>query len=134
MKRREIITLLGSAAAAPFTAYAQQSERMRRVGVLLGFPESDSEAKAWLTAFEEGLQKLGWSQGRNLRIDYRWAGNNEARMQATSVRHATFSLARRGPSTHETPRVHIVALTPFLWPALAADGGRSPLPEITRGL
>jgi putative tryptophan/tyrosine transport system substrate-binding protein len=69
MIRRKFITLFCGAAAAPFTAYAQQSERMRRVGVLLGFAESDSEAKAWLTAFEEGLQKLGWSEGRNLHID-----------------------------------------------------------------
>jgi hypothetical protein len=44
-------------------------------------PESDSEAKAWFIAFEEGLQKLGWSRGRNLRIDYRWAGNDEARLR-----------------------------------------------------
>src|SRR5262245_66346325 len=55
---------------------------MRRVGVLLGFAESDSEAKAWVGAFEAGLQKLGWSQGRNLRIDYRWAGNDEARLRS----------------------------------------------------
>jgi putative ABC transport system substrate-binding protein len=72
LKRREFMTLLSGAAAAwPLGAGAQQGERMRRVGVLLGFAESDSEAKAWLTAFEEGLQKLGSSQGRNLRIDYR---------------------------------------------------------------
>src|SRR5262245_3219970 len=80
--RREFIALLGGALIAwPLAARAQQ-ERMRRVGVLLGFAESDSEAKAWLTAFEEGLQKLGWSQSRNLRIDYRWAGNDEARMRS----------------------------------------------------
>jgi len=83
VKRREFLTLLGGAAAAwPLAARAQQAERVRRIGVLLGFPESDSEAKAWLTAFEEGLQKLGWTQGRNLRIDYRWAGNDEARMRS----------------------------------------------------
>jgi putative ABC transport system substrate-binding protein len=81
MKRREFIALLGGSAAWPLAARAQQ-ERMRRVGVLLGFAESDSEAKAWVGAFEEGLQKLGWSQGRNLRIDYRWAGNDEARLRS----------------------------------------------------
>jgi len=80
--RREFIALLGGALIAwPLAARAQQ-ERMRRVGVLLGFAESDSEAKAWVGAFEEGLQKLGWSQGRNLRIDYRWAGNDEARLRS----------------------------------------------------
>src|SRR5262249_26986091 len=83
LERREFITLIGGAAAAwPLAVRAQQGERVRRIGVLLGFPESDSEAKAWLTAFEEGLQKLGWSQSRNLRIDYRWAGNDEARMRS----------------------------------------------------
>jgi putative ABC transport system substrate-binding protein len=81
LKRREFIPLLGGAAAWPLAARAQQGERMRRVGVLLGFAESDSEAKAWVAAFEEGLQKLGWGQGRNLRIDYRWAGNDEARLR-----------------------------------------------------
>src|SRR5262249_60568320 len=58
-------------------------------------PESDSEAKAWLTAFEEGLQKLGWSQDSNLRIDYRWAGNDEARLRsyvAALVETAALSL------------------------------------------
>jgi putative ABC transport system substrate-binding protein len=81
--RRKFIALLGCAAAAcPLAARAQQGERMRRIGVLLGFDESDADAKAWLAAFEEGLQKLGWSQGRNLRIEYRWAGNDEARLKS----------------------------------------------------
>jgi putative ABC transport system substrate-binding protein len=82
LARRGFMSLLGAAAAWPLAVCAQQGERMRRVGVLLGFAESDSEAKVWLAAFEEGLQKLGWSQGRNLRIDYRWAGNDEARLRS----------------------------------------------------
>jgi putative ABC transport system substrate-binding protein len=82
MKRREFITLVGGAAAAwPLGARAQQEDRMRRVGVLFAFAESDPDAKAWLTAFEEGLQKLGWSQSRNLRIDYRWGGGDEQLLQ-----------------------------------------------------
>jgi ABC-type uncharacterized transport system substrate-binding protein len=55
---------------------------MRRIGVLTLLVESDSDARAWMTAFEQGLQKLGWSQGRNLRIDYRWAGNDETRLRS----------------------------------------------------
>lgn len=83
MRRRAFITLLGAAAAAwPLAACAQQAERMRRIGVLTGLAESDPDVKAWLTAFEQGLQKLGWSQGRNLRIDYRWAGNDEPRLRS----------------------------------------------------
>ena len=74
MKRREFIALLGGTAVAwPLAAGAQQSARMRRIGVLMGFPESDPEAQAYIAAFREGLQKLGWTEGRNVRIDTRWA-------------------------------------------------------------
>jgi putative ABC transport system substrate-binding protein len=80
MRRREFITLVGGAAAAwPFAARAQQSERMRRIGVLMAYAESVPEAQAWVAAFREGLQKLGWTEGRNIRIDIRWAtGDREA--------------------------------------------------------
>jgi putative ABC transport system substrate-binding protein len=74
MRRREFITFLSSAAAWPFTAHAQQRERMRRIGVLMGFAESDREGQAFVAAFREGLQKLGWAENRNIRIDYRWTG------------------------------------------------------------
>jgi ABC-type uncharacterized transport system substrate-binding protein len=74
VKRREFITLLGGAAVAwPTAARAQQPERMRRVGVLMGYPESDSEAQTKIAAFRDGLQKLGWAEGRNTRIETRWA-------------------------------------------------------------
>jgi putative ABC transport system substrate-binding protein len=72
MKRREFITLLGGAAAWPMAARAQQAERLRRIGVLMGHAESDSEARVNIAAFREGLQKLGWAEGRNIRIDIRW--------------------------------------------------------------
>ena len=73
--RREFITLLGSAAAAwPLTARAQQPARMRRVGMLMNLTADDPESIARLTAFVQGLQELGWTQGRNLRVDARWAG------------------------------------------------------------
>ena len=73
MRRREFIALIGGAAAWPLAARAQQPDRMRRIGVLMGFAESDPEAQAWIAAFREGLQKLGWAEGRNIRIDTRWA-------------------------------------------------------------
>jgi putative tryptophan/tyrosine transport system substrate-binding protein len=73
MRRRNFIALLGGAAVAwPLAARAQQ-ERVRRVGVLMGYPESDSEAQTKIAAFRDGLQKLGWTEGRNTRIDTRWA-------------------------------------------------------------
>jgi ABC-type uncharacterized transport system substrate-binding protein len=74
MRRREFITLLGGAAVAwPLAAPAQQPDRMRRIGVLMGYAESNLEGQANIAAFREGLQKLGWTEGRNIRIDTRWA-------------------------------------------------------------
>src|SRR4051794_18398244 len=72
MRRRQFITLLGGAAlATPLRVRAQ--DRIRRIGVLMAYTESDSEAQARVAAFREGLQKLGWAEGRNIRIEYRWA-------------------------------------------------------------
>jgi putative tryptophan/tyrosine transport system substrate-binding protein len=73
LKRREFITLLGGAAAWPIAARAQQSEGMRRIGVLGGLAENDPEMKARLAGFRQGLERLGWSEGRNVRIYYRFA-------------------------------------------------------------
>jgi putative ABC transport system substrate-binding protein len=82
MKRRDFITLLGGAAVGwPLAARAQQSERTRRIGVLVPFPESDPEAQARVAAFREGLQKLGWTEGRNIWIDTRWAARDAEAMQ-----------------------------------------------------
>src|SRR5262245_12801796 len=73
MKRREFITLLGSVATAwPLAAGAQQPERMRRIGVLMLYPENDPEGQRRATAFREGLPKLGWVVGRNIQIDFQW--------------------------------------------------------------
>src|SRR6266567_1776461 len=73
MRRREFITLLGGAGVSwPLAARAQQPDRVRRIGVLMGFAENDSQAQAMIVAFREGLQKLGWTEGRNTRIDTRW--------------------------------------------------------------
>ena len=82
MKRREFITLLGGAAAAwPLAARAQQTERIRRIGVLMPFAENDLDAQASITAFRQALQMLGWTDGR-VRIDYRWGGGEPERISA----------------------------------------------------
>jgi putative tryptophan/tyrosine transport system substrate-binding protein len=74
MRRREFITLLGGAAAWPLAARAQQQrERMRRVGVLMSLAAGDPEAQARLVAFVQGLQEQGWTVGRNVQLDIRWA-------------------------------------------------------------
>ena len=78
MRRREFIVLLGSVAVWPLTARAQQSERVRRIGVLMGYPENDLEGPAFYAAFREGLEKLGWTEDRNIRIDTRWAPPDDA--------------------------------------------------------
>jgi putative tryptophan/tyrosine transport system substrate-binding protein len=82
MRRREFITLLGGAAASwPLAARAQQGERMRRIGVLMAQTANDPEGQARLAAFLQGLQELGWSVGRNMRIDIRWSAGNAADAQ-----------------------------------------------------
>ena len=74
MRRREFVTLLGGAAAGwPLAARAQQGDRMRRIGVLMGLTEDHPDTKARLAGLQQGLEKLGWSEGRNVRIDYRFA-------------------------------------------------------------
>jgi putative tryptophan/tyrosine transport system substrate-binding protein len=82
MRRREFITLLGGAAAAwPLAARAQQPDRMRLIGVLMAYAESDSTAQSWLAAFRAALAKLGWTEGSNLRIELRWSAADADRMR-----------------------------------------------------
>ena len=83
MRRREFITLIGVGAAAawPLAARAQQPGGMRRIGVLMAYAESIPEAQAWVAAFREGLQKLGWTEGRNIRIDIHWATDDREAIQ-----------------------------------------------------
>jgi len=104
LRRREFITLLSGAAAAwPLAARAQQGERVRRIGVLMTLNESDPEVRAWAAAFQEGLQKLGWVQDRNVRIDYRWGEGDPHRLQS----HAAELVSM-------TPDVLLAAATPAL--------------------
>jgi putative tryptophan/tyrosine transport system substrate-binding protein len=82
MKRREFISLIGGSAAVwPFAVRAQQPGRLRRIGVLIGFAESDPAVQSWLGAFRGTLAKLGWTEGSNLRIEVRWAGDDPDRMK-----------------------------------------------------
>jgi putative tryptophan/tyrosine transport system substrate-binding protein len=73
LKRRSFITLLGGVAAWPLAVRAQQPEQVRRIGALMGFAENDPQSQAEITAFREELGKVGWTEGRNIKIDVRWA-------------------------------------------------------------
>ncbi len=86
MRRRDFIALAGAAAAWPLAARAQQpAADVRRIGVLSPFAESDPEVQANVTAFRQSLQKLGWTEGRNLRIDYRWGSADPERIRAQAI-------------------------------------------------
>src|SRR5215467_10831588 len=74
MRRREFITLIGGATVGwPLAVHAQQPDKVRRIGVLIALVQNDPEGKAWVAGFLQGLEKRGWSEGRNLQIDYRFA-------------------------------------------------------------
>jgi ABC-type uncharacterized transport system substrate-binding protein len=93
MQRRDFIKVIaGSAAAWPLTALAQQPERMRRIGVLMLYPENDAEGQLRATAFRQGLQKLGWVVGRNVQIDFQWGLGD-----ADWIRSAAAQLLRLAP-------------------------------------
>ena len=82
MRRRNFIAGLASTAAAwPVAAHAQRPDRLRRIGVLIGFAENDPAVQSWLAAFRGALTKLGWTEGSNLRIELRWAGDDSDKMK-----------------------------------------------------
>ena len=105
MRRREFITVLGSAVVAwPLAAHAQQPERMRRIGLLLGMAENDPEAQARVTAFRQGLQELGWVEGRNIQIDYRFAAG-----EATLIRAYVAELMALSPDLFVANSTAVIA-------------------------
>jgi hypothetical protein len=92
MRRREFISLLGVAAAWPLAARAQQPERTRRVGVLMTLAADDPQSMARIAAFLQGLQQLGWTDGRDVRIEYRWGAAD-----ADRIRKGAFELVLNRP-------------------------------------
>src|SRR5262245_65557851 len=85
MRRREFVTLLGGTAAWPLAASAQQTERVRRVGVLINLAADDPEAPARVAAFAQALGEFGWTVGRNVMIDYRWGGSDAERIRTSAA-------------------------------------------------
>ena len=115
-RRKFLATLLGGAAAWPLAARAQQPERMRRIGVLMNLAADDPEALSRITAFLQGLQELGWTDGRNVRIDTRWGAGDAARFH----RYAEELLAL-------APDVVLASGTPAWSRAWRAPAGTSPV-------
>jgi ABC-type uncharacterized transport system substrate-binding protein len=120
--RRQFISALGGAAAWPLAAQAQQPGPMRRIGVLMAVPENDPEYQAFLAAFQEGLQKLGWAEGRNIRMDYRWALDAEAIQRSAKelvalqldliVSQSTPTTATLLQQTHTVPIIFVNVVDP----------------------
>jgi putative ABC transport system substrate-binding protein len=122
MRRREFITLLGGAAAWPLGARGQQSERVWRIGVLLPATADDPEFQARVAAFHQGLQQSGWTIGRNVRIDTRWATANAADIRKHSVELAALApdvILAHGTST-VGPLLQATRTVPIVFP-LAVD-------------
>jgi ABC-type uncharacterized transport system substrate-binding protein len=111
IRRRSFITLLGGAGAWPLRALAQQTDRVRRIGVLMAQAVDDPEGQARVAAFLQGLRELGWIEGRNVRLDYRWGGGDLGRIRRDAM--------------------ELVALSPDV---ILAGGGQvmGPLQEATR--
>jgi ABC-type uncharacterized transport system substrate-binding protein len=139
MKRREFITLLGGAVAWPVAARAQQPERMRRIGVLFSTHEDDPGRRAQLTAFVQRLSELGWTDGRNMRLDVRWTagGVDAARKYAAElvalasdviIPDTSFNVAAVQQATRTVPIVFGGVIDPVgagLINSLARPGGNT---------
>jgi ABC-type uncharacterized transport system substrate-binding protein len=140
MRRRAFITLLGGAAAAwPLVARAQQRERMRRIGVLMHLAEADPSGQSRIAAFIAGLQRAGWTDGRNLRIDKRWAGGDADRFRRYAVElvglapevvlgATSHSVAQLQQASHTVPIVFVGVVDPVgsgLAASMSRPGGNA---------
>src|SRR4051794_39006735 len=126
MRRREFITLVGNAAAAwPLDARAQQAERVRRIGIILNAAADATEYQAWVGAFLQALALLGWTIGRNVRIDTRWATANAAEIRrhaAELVALAPDVILAHGAST-VAPLLQATRTVPIVFPIVGDPVG-----------
>jgi putative tryptophan/tyrosine transport system substrate-binding protein len=134
MRRREFITLVGTTVAWPLVARGQQSEQMRRIGVLMPFAKDNPDAQARITAFLQELHKLGWTEGRNLQIEYRWGSGDLQKAVAELVAlspdiifaNSTPAVAALQQATRSVPIVFAQVADPVsagLVASLAKPGG-----------
>src|SRR6516162_3899426 len=137
IRRRDFITLLGGAAAWPLAARAQQGQRVRRIGWLSGGDENDPVRKTYVSAITQALAGLGWTDGRNLRMDLRWGGDDINRIRALArelvglqpdiiVTNTTLTTAAVQRETQTIPIVFVNAADPVvsgIVPRLDRPGG-----------
>ena len=137
MRRREFITLLGGAVTWPLAAHAQKPDRMRRLGVLMAVAESDADVRKGISIFQQTLQELGWKEGHNIRIDYRWGDADAERIQVLAkelvdlnpdvlVGHSTPSAKGLLKQTRSIPIVFLTVTDPLgqgLVKSLSDPGG-----------
>jgi putative ABC transport system substrate-binding protein len=134
VKRREFITLLGGAAAWPLAARAQQPAQLRRIGVLMPFAEDDPVGQARVAAFVQGLQQSGWTDGRNVRIDYRWSAGD-----ADRIRKLAMELIALGPdvvmaftSAAVAPLRQVTSTVPIVFAVVADPVGAGYVESLAR--
>src|SRR6516225_912092 len=137
MRRRDLITLIGGTAPWPVAVRAQQAERIRRLGILMAVAESDADARKGISILQESLQKLGWKDGNNIRIDIRWGNGDPDRIQDLAkelvdlqpdilVGHSTPSAKGLLKQTHTIPIVFLTVTDPLgqgLVSSLSHPGG-----------
>jgi putative tryptophan/tyrosine transport system substrate-binding protein len=135
MRRRDFITLLsGSAVAWPIAAHAQQGERMRRASVLMSYVESDTDAQKWAKAFNDSLQELGWNNGRNIQLDYRWAGPNpdHLRGDAEELVHLSPDVLLAGATPAAIALQHATRSIPIVFANVADPVGQGLIASFAR--
>jgi putative ABC transport system substrate-binding protein len=134
MKRREFITLVGGVVAWPLAAWAQQRQQMKRIGILLPAAADDPVFQARLAAFYQGLALLGWSIGRNVRIDTRWATTNAAEIHRHAVELAALApdvILATGDSTMP-PLLQATRTVPIVFPVVADPVGGGYVDSLAR--
>ena len=122
MRRREFITLIGGTAAAwPLAARGQQSERIRLIGIILPIGKDDPDYQPWISAFRQGLQGLGWIEGRNVRLDIRWATENpaEIRKQAAELAALAPDVILAAGTATVGPLMQATRTVPIVFPIIA---------------
>ncbi len=134
MRRRDVITLLGGAAAAWPLAARAQAARMRRIGVLTPFTADDAEGHARLTAFAQGLQQLGWTVGQNIRIDYRWGDGKPDTMRkfADELVSLAPDVILANSSAAVSPLLQATRIVPIVFAAVADPVGAGYVESLAR--